>query len=115
MKVRYLKHLVNQAETMTIGREYTVIGIEGDSYRIINDADDPVLYEPHQCEVTDCTEPQFWVEVFADEEERYVYPEEWNKPGFFEEYHDVVPSVVEQFWSDCKRLYNISKTHSNNS
>ena len=32
--------------SLTLGREYLVIGIESDWYRIIDDNDDPCLYEP---------------------------------------------------------------------
>ena len=31
---------------LTPGREYEVLGLESDWYRILNDQDDPVLYSP---------------------------------------------------------------------
>ena len=93
---------------MTAGKEYTVIGIEADTYRIINDLNDPCLYEPLQCEIVDPTEPNFWVSELGEDGERYAYPLAWNRVGFFEDYHDRIQSVVDQFWQDCKRLYGIT-------
>lgn len=108
MKIRYVKKLENEAAHMTVGKEYIVICIEADKYRIINDFDDPCLYEPVQCEVIDSIEPSFWISELGEDGERYAYPHEWNKIGFFEDYHDRVQLVVDQFWQDCKRLYDIT-------
>ncbi|WP_444884612.1 hypothetical protein [Microbulbifer sp. PSTR4-B] len=94
---------------MTTGKEYIVLGIECDDYRIINDNNDPCLYEPSSFEVIDPTEPEFWVKEYGEDGERYAYPIEWNEAGFFEDYHDNNNSVVSKFWQDCKKYYGISK------
>ncbi|MCH8823617.1 MAG: hypothetical protein IH984_08935 [Planctomycetes bacterium] len=107
MKVK-LEKLIGPEETvsgLTLGREYGVIGIEADWYRIINDEGDPCLYEPDCFSVIDPTEPTFWDCKFGEEGERYCYPTSWNRVGFFEDYHDSVQSVVRQFWREHEALY----------
>lgn len=110
MKVRYTKRLANEASHMTVGKEYTVIGIEADHYRLINDLDDPCLYEPSQCEIVDSVEPNFWASEIGEEGECYAYPPELNEVGFFEDYHDGIELAVDQFWAICNKLYGINKS-----
>lgn len=85
---------------MTRGKTYEVIGIEGDCYRIVNDSSDPCLYEPSDFEVVDPSEPTFWVSEVGADGERYAYPIAWSSAGFFEDFHDQMPQVVTQFWSE---------------
>ena len=92
---------------LTLGREYEVIGIEADCYRIIDDERDPCLYEPECFTVTDPTEPAFWECTLGEDGERCCYPASWMRAGFFEDYHDRVRSVVSQFWHECEALYGI--------
>lgn len=107
MKVRYLSTGEYQGSAMTPGVVYEVLGIEADYFRIINDLDDPCLYEPDQFIVVDGAEPAFWLTRHGDDGERYCYPLQWRGPGFFEDYHDGIASVRQQFWDDCERLYGI--------
>ena len=109
MKVRYVRKGEYQGLRMTIGKTYEVIGIEADSYRIIDDEFDPCLYKPSQFEILDSSEPDFWVSEIGEDKERYAYPFSWNKVSFFEDYHDGVQVVINQFWNDCGRLYGITK------
>ena len=107
-----LERLIGPEETiagLTLGREYEVIGIEADWYRIINDDCDPCLYEPECFSVTDPTEPEFWECNVGEEGERYCYPASWMRTGFFEDYHDRVDAVVSQFWHECEALYGIRR------
>jgi len=90
---------------MSVGKVYLVIGIEADSYRIVNDAQMPYLYNPNQFEVIDSQRPNFWITEYGEDQEEYSYPSSWNAPGFFEEFHDGNKEVVCQFWSDCEALY----------
>ncbi len=69
-------------------RQYTVIGIEADWYRIINDGREPCLYDRDLFDVRNSAEPGFWITSFGDEGERYSYPVEFSAPGFFEDWHD---------------------------
>ena len=96
---------------LTIGRVYEVLGIEADDYRVLTDEDtphcpnDPVLYEPECFKVIDDSEPAFWVEETGDDGERYAYPPSWSRTGFFEDFHDRVQSVRDQFWGDVRQFY----------
>ena len=105
MIVRYLFKGKDQADDMTIGREYVVLGIEGDYYRILNDEDRPYLYDPKQFSMVDSTEPEFWVNKYGEDSERYAYPKAWCEPGFFEDYHDHVDAVKKVFWSVYSKYY----------
>jgi len=89
---------------LTVGNRYEVIGIEGDWYRILNDRNDPVLYNPELFILIDSSEPQFWVTEFSDGQ-RYSYPRLWFEPGFFEDFHDGLPKVVQLFWETHKKYF----------
>ena len=96
---------------LTIGRVYEVLGIESDSYRVLTDEsvawdpNSPVLYEPECFRVLDASEPTFWISRLGEDGERYAYPEAWGRRGFFEDYHDGVEPVREQFWRELRELY----------
>lgn len=92
-------------QSLDIGQDYEVIGIEADWYRIIDNADEPILFDPQCFEIVDPSIPPFWRCEVGEEGERYCYPENWGRPGFFEGYFDDVPAIREQFWSDYYRLY----------
>jgi hypothetical protein len=91
--------------SLTPGRVYEVLGIEGDWFRLLDDTDDPILFDPVCFEVTDPVEPEYWVTVRGEEGERYAYPAEWGDAGFFEDYHDNLPRARETFWSGLRRYY----------
>jgi hypothetical protein len=91
--------------SLTVGREYEVLGLSQDSYQLLNDEDEPILYDNCCFEVSDTVEPGFWVSHYGEEGERYASPVEWIRPGYFEDWHDGVPAVVTGFWRDLERLY----------
>ncbi|VTR99412.1 Uncharacterized protein OS=Planctomyces limnophilus (strain ATCC 43296 / DSM 3776 / IFAM 1008 / 290) GN=Plim_0788 PE=4 SV=1 [Tuwongella immobilis] len=91
--------------SLTVGREYEVLGLCIDSFRLLNDKDEPILYDTCCFEVSDAAEPEFWVSHDSEEGERYAHPAEWSRPGYFEDWHDGVPAVVACFWRDLERLY----------
>jgi hypothetical protein len=113
VKVKPIKTIAPDGRdlSLTLEREYEVLGIEADDYRILNDPEtwpygnDPVLFEPECFEITDHTVPAFWVCSTGVDGEQYCYPPEWNEVGFFEDYHERVESVRKQFWEDLKRYY----------
>ena len=90
--------------SLTVGREYVVLGIAADWYRILDDTEDPCLFDPSCFRVVDSTEPSFWQSSEHDGV-RYAYPPEWDQVGFFEDFHDHVESVVRRFWHDLDRYY----------
>jgi hypothetical protein len=83
--------------SLTVGGEYEVLGIECDSLRLLTDDGEPVLFDAECFEVTDPSEPAFWVTVVEDDGERYAYPPGWNVAGFFEDWFDRVAAVRETF------------------
>ena len=109
MKVKYERKGEYQGPRMTIGKVYEVLGIECDSYRILDDDNDPCLYSSDQFETIDPQEPEFWVTEIDDDGDRYSGPFAWIKVGFFEDYHDGVQKIIDQFWADCERFYAINK------
>jgi hypothetical protein len=97
--------------SLTLGREYEVLGIEADMYRILTDEtaapwpSDPVLYEPDCFRIIDRTEPEFWQCTTGEDGERYCYPPEWSEVGFFEDYHDGLQPARSIFWEGVKQYY----------
>jgi hypothetical protein len=95
--------------SLSLNREYEVLGIEANWYRIVPEIYDerelgPYLYDRDCFEITDTSRPTFWVTSIDDSDE-YSYPESWAHPGFFEDYHDGIRAVVVKFWNDLKTLY----------
>jgi hypothetical protein len=82
--------------SLTVGRVYEVLGIEGDWLRLLDDLGEPVLFDPACFRVVDPSEPANWSSVVEDGS-RNAYPPEWGRPGFFEDWHDGVPSVRKAF------------------
>ena len=105
MKVKYF----GNSKSMTYGKIYEVIGIDCNDYRIINDEDDPCLYDNSKCEVLENFEPDFWVKEVDKDGDIYAYPFSWSGVGFFEDYHDKIEKVVDQFWKECERYYGITR------
>lgn len=93
------------AHSLTVGGEYEVLGICVDDFRLLDDQNEPVLYDAQCFKVTDAEEPSFWVSQLGAEGERYADPIEWSMPGYFEDWHDGVIDVVSTFWIDLDRLY----------
>ena len=83
---------------LTPGQPYVVIGIEGDEFRILNDAGKPFLYPPGLFKMLDAREPGDWVTEYGDDGERYAYPAPLNTPGFFEDFFVAKPKAVKTFW-----------------
>jgi hypothetical protein len=89
------------------GQPYFVIGIEADSYRILNDSGKPYLYPPELFSVMDPSEPEDWVSENGDDGERYAYPASLNTVGFFEDYFENKYEQISVFWQVVnKRLTN---------
>ena len=113
MKVIPIKLRDSEGYTLSLSldREYEVLGIEADSYRILTDPEtepypnDPVLYDPDCFKIIDPQEPEFWSCHYGEGGERYCYPPEWKEVGFFEDYHDGVPEAREMFWDLLRTHY----------
>jgi len=83
---------------LTFGQPYAVIGIEADELRILNDSGRPFLYPPKIFSLVEAGEPIDWVTEFGDDGERYSYPPQLNKVGFFEDFFDEKAKAVAAFW-----------------
>ena len=74
-----------------MGRVYEVLGIEADQYRLLNDenarsyGNDPLLFEPECFKIVDSEVPQLGQCENGEDGERYCYPKEWARVGFFED------------------------------
>lgn len=95
---RYLRSL-------TVNREYEVLGIEADDYRLLNDVGEPALFDAQCFEIVDPHEPAFWSSQYGEEGERYAYPPGWGVPGFFEDWHDGVKIVRRVFAEQLAHWY----------
>ena len=84
-------------------QSYLVIGIEADDYRLLNDLGRPYLYPASIFEVTDPAEPGQWVSELGEDNERYAYPPALNAAGFFEDFFEGRPEVVQTFWQTINR------------
>ena len=79
--------------SLTIGKEYEVLGIEADDYRLLGDpgtfprGNEPFLFDPACFRIVDAKEPA------------------WTTPGFFEDDHDGIEAARAQFWRDLERYY----------
>jgi len=83
---------------LTYGQHYTVIGIEADDYRLLNDYGRPYLYPNQLFEVVETQEPLDWDIETGEDGERYAYPRELNRSGFFEDFFDGKEQAVVIFW-----------------
>ncbi len=95
---------------LTPGVPYVVIGIEGDDFRLLNDAGRPYLYGARPFDIIDAREPADWVTEYGDAGERYAYPPPLNAAGFFEDFFDNQPKTVKTFWSALnERLAHVGR------
>ena len=67
---------------------YTVIGIDNDHFRVVNDSFEPVLYPKTIFDVLDNNIPSEWVRLDFDDGEYFIDPPEFAEIGFFESYFD---------------------------
>jgi hypothetical protein len=93
-----LKHQAERQLDLTIGQPYAVIGIEADDLRILNDHGQPYLYPSDQFEVLDTRQPPDWIIEMGSDGERYAYPPQLNRVGFFEDFFDENNETIATFW-----------------
>ena len=78
--------------SLSLDREYLVLGIEADDYRLLNDEEDPVLFAAELFDTVDANRPTCWETTFGNDGEEYAYPRSW--PTFlWEDYHDRDPDA----------------------
>ena len=103
MKVK----LINNTNNLTLNREYLVLGIEANYFRLINDEGKPYLYNPDLFVISESQYPTFWKCNEGEDNEKYCYPNEWCEPGFFEDYFDNIESAVKIFNQILHQKYGL--------
>lgn len=79
------------------GKDYVVYGIEEGAYRLINEGDEPILYEPEDFTVIDDRLPSDWVSEDTPDGTLDVGPAESHVPGFYVDWHDGIPDALRVF------------------
>lgn len=82
---------------LTTGETYEVLAIEAGDLRIIDDTGSPVLFEPAMFDVIDTARPADWQTEHGDAGEEYAGPPAFAAPGFWEDYHDGLPTARAAF------------------
>ena len=93
MKVRFKRGWRRTYSTLTPGNVYRVLGIEYASWRIVDDAGEPILFSPHAFEVVDPREPDDWIETRDEDGERHAGPAAFSARAFYDDWHERVPEV----------------------
>ncbi|MBX9653482.1 hypothetical protein K2Y11_07655 [bacterium] len=83
--------------TVTRGKEYIVVGIEGDFYRVLNDYNEPSLVEKEYVDVLDPEVPKDWISIEDEDGEIYADPPGLGGPGFYEDYFDDKEYAIDRF------------------
>jgi hypothetical protein len=73
---------------LSAGRDYLVIGISDEYFRVVNDGGEPILYPKELFEVINDTIPSDWVREDFEDGEYHIEPPEVAFPGFYEDYFD---------------------------
>jgi hypothetical protein len=81
-----------------------VLAIECDMLRLVNQFGEPTLHDAEAFDIIDSAEPEFWIHETI-EGCRYSGPAGWNRPGFFEDWHDGVRDTRDTFREDIMRYY----------
>ncbi len=95
-----------QYNDLTPNKVYRVIGIEAADFRILNDEERPYLYPNNLFSIVDPYEPDEWITEYGEEGERFSYPRELNRAGFFEDYFDDDKEAILTFesWQMVQRI-----------
>lgn len=69
------------------------MAIEANSYRILDDTGDPILYDNDEVQIIDSEVPTTWTWEYGDEGEAYAGPNYLTK-YVWEDYHDGIHKAV---------------------
>jgi len=75
-------------QNLTPGKMYALVGISQDSFRVLNDNEEPVIYPKNMFDEIDLVIPGDWIWQRYSEDEYCVNPPELASPGFFEDWFD---------------------------
>jgi hypothetical protein len=76
---------------------YTVIGLDDQYYRIVNDRREPIIYERENFIVIDAFLPSSWIRKEFEDGDYYLGPPELSSAGFFEDYFDHKSDACKRF------------------
>ena len=89
---------------LIFGREYLVVGLDDENYRVVDEDSEPILYARECFDVTDASIPPDWVRDEGRAGDYYIDPPECAKRGFYEAYFDDKPEAVATFNRVLARL-----------
>jgi hypothetical protein len=89
---------------LTVGKEYEVIGLDDQYYRVLDDSGEPVLFPHTAFVVLDEQVPPDWVWQRYAEGDFYANPPELQGPGFYEDYFDHKRYAQEAFAVYLRRV-----------
>lgn len=73
---------------LTCGKEYVVIGLDEEYYRIVDDYGEPVLFEKFMFNVVDDAIPDDWIWQRNSDDDYCADPPGLNVRGFYEDFFD---------------------------
>lgn len=91
---------------LTPGKEYVVIGLDHDHYRVINDIEEPCLFPRKGFQIVDDSIPEDWIWTRYSNDEYYADPPGLHERGFYEAFFDGKPEAMKRF-SEVMRGYTV--------
>jgi hypothetical protein len=98
--------------SLTPGKQYVVIGLDHESYRIVDDKGEPILFSKDGFKILDNTIPEDWVWKRYSEDEYYADPPELGRPGFYEDFFDGKSEALKQFRDYLRKTGLITESSS---
>jgi hypothetical protein len=84
-------------QNLSQGKNYYVVEISNKSYRVFDDAKEPILYPKYLFITVDSILPSGWSYCGSEEGEYFIGPSQLNKIGFYEDYFDGNIEAIDLF------------------
>lgn len=107
MKVR-MKENGAPVSYLTPGKDYDVIGLDHESFRLVDDKGEPILFSKTLFSVIDDRIPDDWIWVRYAEDEFYANPPELHEPGFYEDFFDHKTDAIKRL-DDFRQKHGIAR------
>lgn len=110
-------HPMDKSPWLTVGRQYVALGVtvtsrRGIQFRVMSDdGHTPGLEDSRQFDVLSTAIPPDWAAI-VNQNEFYLGPREFQKPGFWEAFFDRKPEAVQTFSEVWERLRDWAKARS---
>lgn len=89
---------------LTPKKDYIVVGMDDEYYRVLSDFSEPVLCEKSMFDVVDSAVPADWIWQRISDDEYYADPPGLNAPGFYEAFFDRKDYAINQFNAYLKSI-----------